>query len=202
MFPSHDRKIGRPLGWSKDSGGKRGSAYAAKRFGSDMQRGSIEVQKRYFQKYGKDAFVKRFGEEGLKNLPKSMARSGLTKLGRKAFVGVLGKGGAKAVLGTVRPFLNRLPIIGALTDFGLSVALGEDPGRAAFKAIGAGLLGSVGAAIGPVVPVAGNIIGGIVGGMAGDAIGGALYDMFFGGKKPQPKGKVQGKASVVRNHWA
>jgi hypothetical protein len=101
----------------------------------------------------------------------------------------------KAILGTVRPLLKRLPIIGALIDFGLSVALGESPGRAAFKAIGAGLLGSVGAAIGSVVPIAGNLIGGIVGGMAGDAIGGALYDMFFGGKNPQQKNqKVQKKA--------
>lgn len=113
--------------------------------------------------------------------------------GRKPTITV-GKGGAKTALRTIRPLLKRLPIIGALIDFGLSVAMGEDPGRAAFKAIGAGLLGSVGAAVGSVVPIAGNLIGGIVGGIAGDAIGGALYDMFFGGKKPSPKGKVQGKA--------
>ena len=114
---------------------------------------------------------------------------------RNVFVGALGRGGAKSVLKFTRPLLKRLPIIGALIDFGLSVALGESPGRAAFKAIGAGLLGSVGAAIGSVVPIAGNIVGGIVGGMAGDAIGGALYDMFFGNKKPQKKNqKVQGKA--------
>ena len=107
----------------------------------------------------------------------------------------VGKGGTKAVLGTVRPLLKRLPIIGALIDFGLSVALGESPGRAAFKAIGAALLASVGAAIGSVVPVAGNLIGGIVGGIAGDAIGGALYDIFFGNKKPQQKNQpVQKKA--------
>jgi hypothetical protein len=31
-------------------------------------------------------------------------------------------------------------------------------------------------------------------GVGGDALGGALYDVFFGGKKPQQKGKVQGKA--------
>jgi hypothetical protein len=109
--------------------------------------------------------------------------------------GVVGRRGTKAVLGSVRPLLKRLPIIGALIDFGLSVALGEDPGRAAFKAIGAGLLGSVGAAIGSVVPIAGNLIGGIVGGIAGDAIGGALYDMFFGNKKPKQKNQqVQKKA--------
>ena len=154
-----------------------------------------DIMKRYFQRYGRDAFVQRFGQEGLEALPGGMARSGVTKFARNAFVGLAGKGGAKAILGTVRPLLKRLPIIGALIDFGLSVALGESPGRAAFKAIGAGLLGSVGAAIGSVVPIAGNIVGGIVGGMAGDAIGGALYDMFFGNKKPQQKNqRVQGKA--------
>jgi hypothetical protein len=108
----------------------------------------------------------------------------------------LSGGGNKALLSSVRPFLKRipLPVIGALIDFGLSVALGENVGRAAFRAIGAGLLGAVGAAVGSVVPIAGNIIGGIIGGTAGDMAGGALYDMFFGGKKPQQNGKVQGKA--------
>lgn len=136
------------------------------------------------------------GSSGLDRPTKPVGprRGPVARLGRKTFVSALGKGGAKTALKTVRPLLKRLPIIGALLDFGLSVALGEDPGRAAFKAIGAGLLGSVGAAIGSVVPIAGNIVGGVVGGVVGDAIGGALYDMFFGGKKPTPKGKVQGKA--------
>jgi muramidase (phage lysozyme) len=107
---------------------------------------------------------------------------------------ILGRSGKKAILGVVRPLLKRLPIIGALIDFGLSVALGEDPGRAAFKAIGAGLLGTVGAAIGSLAFGFGGIVGGILGSIGGDALGGALYDTFFGGKNPQQKGKVQGKA--------
>lgn len=98
-----------------------------------------------------------------------------------------GVGGKKAILSSVRPFLKRipLPVVGALIDFGLSVALGENPGRAAFRAIGAGLLGALGAVIGSVVPVAGNFIGGMIGGVAGDLAGGALYDLFFGGKLPK-----------------
>ena len=76
----------------------------------------------------------------------------------------------------------------------MSVALGENPGRAAFRAIGAGLLGAVGAAAGSVVPVAGNFLGGLLGGAAGDAIGGALYDAFFGTKNPSSKGKTPKKA--------
>ena len=57
--------------------------------------------------------------------------------------------------------------------------LGEDPGSAAFKAIGAGLLGAAGTAAGSVLPVAGNVIGGILGGLAGDMLGGVLYDVLF-----------------------
>lgn len=102
----------------------------------------------------------------------------------------------KALLSSVRPFLKRipLPVVGALIDFGLSVALGENPGRAAFRAIGAGLLGAVGAAAGTVVPVAGNFIGGLLGGAAGDAIGGVIYDFLFGGKSSSAKGKIVKKA--------
>jgi hypothetical protein len=126
-------------------------------------------------------------------------RSTVTTGGSKQFrlpgsgAKVTGGGGSnRLLLSQVRPFLKRipLPVVGALVDFGLSVALGESPGRAAFRAIGAGLLGAVGAAAGTVVPVAGNFIGGLLGGMAGDAIGGVLYDMFFNGKTPTQKGKT------------
>jgi len=110
-------------------------------------------------------------------------RNILQRGARRAFVGTLGKGGAKAVLKFVRPFTKRLPIIGGLLDFGLSLALGEDPGRAAFKAIGATLLGAIGAALGgPFAPLTG-----FAGGFAGDMAGGALYDLFFGNKKPEGK---------------
>jgi len=104
--------------------------------------------------------------------------------------------GKKALLSSVRPFLKNIPfpVVGALIDFGLSVALGENVGRAAFRAIGAGILAAVGAAIGSVVPVAGNLIGGIAGGILGDIAGGALYDLFFGGKKPTQK---QGKTNKL-----
>jgi hypothetical protein len=148
-----------------------------------LQQVDDAIMKRYFQKYGRDAFVKRFGEEGLKRLPGGMQRGLLQKGARSAFVGLAGKGGVKAVLKFTRPFLKKLPIIGAVLDFGLSVALGEDPGRAAFKAIGAGLLGTIGAALGG--PFA--LLTGLAGGAIGDAAGATLYDLFFGNKKPNQK---------------
>jgi hypothetical protein len=141
-----------------------------------FEKSQNDIMKRYFQKYGRDAFVQRFGQEGLERLPGGLARSGLTKAARGAFVGLAGKGGAKLILGTVRPLLKRLPIIGALIDFGLSVALGEPLGRAAFKSIGAFILGSIGTGFG-------GPLGAIVGGFAGDWAGGKLYDIFFGGQK-------------------
>ena len=162
---------------------------------SNPVRNEKDIMKRYFQRFGRDKFIQRFGQEGLEALPGGMARSGVTNLARKGLVGLAGKGGAKMVLGFAKPFLKRLPIIGALIDFGLSVALGEDPGRAAFKAIGAGLLGTIGAAVGSLAFGFGGIIGGLLGSIGGDALGGALYDMFFGGKKPQQKNqKVEKKA--------
>ena len=93
----------------------------------------------------------------------------------------------RAFLRGLKRFTSKLkaPVIGGLLDFGLAIALGESPGRAAFKAIGAGLLGGVLSAVGSVVPVAGTLIGGLVGGFVGDLIGGALYDILFENKKPQ-----------------
>lgn len=114
----------------------------------------------------------------------------------------MGRGGNRALLSSIRPFLKRipLPIVAALIDFGLSVALGENPGRAAFRAIGAGLLGAIGAAAGSVVPGAGTFIGGLLGGTAGDLVGGALYDSFFSGKSATPKtqGRAQGGNVISR----
>ena len=93
----------------------------------------------------------------------------------------------RAFLRGLKRFTSKLkaPVIGGLLDFGLAIALGESPGRAAFKAIGAGLLGGVLSAVGSVVPVAGTLIGGLVGGFVGDLIGGALYDILFENKKPR-----------------
>ena len=166
-------------------GGGRGGGGNLRVGGKGAGRVDPKVARRYAQRFGRDAALKKFGSEGVKSLGGKYARSGATNLARNALVGLAGKGGAKAILGFTKPFLKRLPIIGGLIDFGLSVALGEDPGRAAFKAIGATLVGAVGAAIGALAFGAGAIIGGIIGGIGGDMLGGALYDILFKGKKPK-----------------
>jgi muramidase (phage lysozyme) len=168
-------------------GGKRGYDSQGRRVGKN-------VQQRYERRFGKDKFVDRFGTKNLKNVAQGARRGAFQQGTRNAFVGLAGKGGAKSILKFVRPLTNKLPIIGGLLNFGLSVALGEDPGRAAFKAIGSTLVGALGAAIGSLAFGVGGIIGGIIGGIGGDALGGALYDMFFKGKKPTQK---QGKTNKL-----
>ena len=119
----------------------------------------------------------------------------------------LGEKGLKRAAGRfIRPVVKRIPIFGALVDFAISVALGEDPKRAAARATGAAigaaagswLAGAVGIAAGSVVPVIGNVlagaagaaIGGVLGGMLGDWIGGLLYDKIV----ESVSGKTQGYA--------
>ena len=149
---------------------------------------SKSAQQRYFKKFGRDKFIKRFGEENLKNLPKSMRRTAATKLARKAVTGVLGKGGTKAGLkflkNVISPVVKRIPIIGGLIDFALNFFVFKEPiGRAAFAAIGSTIFGALGATAGSIIPVAGNIVGGALGGLAGDMAGKWLYDTFFKGKQ-------------------
>jgi hypothetical protein len=180
-------------GRQKGFSGNQGSTLAKRRVLSGGSRGfyfensNRDIMKRYFQKYGRDQFIQRFGQDGLKKLPGGMARSGATNLARNALVGVAGKGGAKAALRIIKPILGNLPLIGGLLEFAISWALGDPIGKAAFRGIGAGLIGAVGTAIGGPIGLA-------IGGFVGGELGGALYDMFFGGKKPQQNGKVQGKA--------
>ena len=78
---------------------------------------------------------------------------------------------------TVKPVLARLPIVGALIEFGLSWALGDPVSKAAFRGVGSLLVGAVGTAIGGPI---GTAIGGFVGG----EVGGRVYDVLFGGNKP------------------
>ena len=147
-------------------GGGEGAPSGRKGFDVQGRRVGKDVQRRYAQRYGREQFLDRFGRKNLRNLSGGMQR-----------------GGAKAILKFVRPLVNRIPIIGGLIEFGLSWALGEPIGKAAFRGIGSLLIGAVGAAIG-------GPIGAAIGGFAGGELGGKLYDMFFENKKVTPQGKV------------
>ena len=146
------------------------------------------IMRRYAERYGRDSAVDKFGKESVKDLGGKYGRSKLTNVARAGAVKLVGKSGAKTVLKFARPLLKRLPLIGGLIDFGLSIAMGEPLGRAAFSAIGAALLGTIGTGFG-------GPIGAVLGGLAGDWAGGKLYDILFNGKKDQAKNrKVKGKA--------
>ena len=163
-----------------------------------------EAQKRYFNKFGRDAFIKRFGEEGLKNLPRNMQRSALRQFGRnakafgiKASQKILGKGVSKA--------LGKIPIIGPVIDFAIRTIIFREPlGKAAASAVGAAIGQGIGGAIGTVG--AGALAGGtfgvglaaapiiigassLIGGFLGDYVGSKLYDwiapFFSKDKTPQ-----------------
>ncbi len=86
---------------------------------------------------------------------------------------------------------GRVPIVGGLIDFAFSLAMGENPGRAAAKAVGA----TVGSALGTFIPVpfAGTILGGIL----GDIVGGAMYDTLVG-SRPEPVKAKAGGGTVTR----
>lgn len=177
--------------------------------GYDMVRGERDVMRKYFQRYGRNAFIQRFGQEGLEALPRNMQRGFFQRGARN--VGAMALRGARNVLGrgAVRvagKVFGRIPIIGGLIDFVINLAMGEKPGRAAAKAIGA----TVGAGLGTLIPI--PFAGTILGGFLGDLLGGAVYDMFApkdnGKKGPEkktekPKGYFfGGLVSGVRNFFS
>ncbi len=114
-----------------------------------------DITKRYAQRYGEKAALKRFGAESLEAAGMGIARK-------------------SAMAKFLKPVLKRVPLVGGLLDFGVSLALGEPVGRAAAKAIGA----TLGATLGSFLfPGAGTILGGI----AGDIVGGSVYNALQGG---------------------
>lgn len=152
--------------------------------------------------FGKGA---RVGRRGVGRLVK---RTALRLGGKKAAKNVLVKGAQavatkaatalapKAVLGFLRPVFKRIPIVGGLIDFVVSLAMGEPVGRAAAKAIGA----TLGGALGSLIPIPG--VGTIAGGILGDLVGGAIYDAVTGGAPAEPTGDPQAAESGAPSSFA
>jgi len=78
----------------------------------------------------------------------------------------------KGAVKFLRPLLKRIPLVGALLDFGISLLLGEPIGRAAAKSVGALIGGIFGSALGP--------FGSVGGAFLGDMAGAGIYDFFAG----------------------
>jgi len=117
---------------------------------------------------------------------------------------IIGKQATKQILRTIKGPLSRVPLVGGLIEFGLSWALGDSPGKAAFRGVGSTLLGGVGMAIGafpPLLPFGGPLIGSFLGGWAGAELGGLLYDVLFTNKKPAiPTQKQRGGGKVIKRY--
>jgi hypothetical protein len=73
--------------------------------------------------------------------------------------------------------------------------MGEKPGRAAAKAIGA----TVGAGLGTLIPI--PFAGTILGGFLGDLLGGAVYDMFANKPKATPKKGPKKKTEKPKGYF-
>lgn len=156
----------------------------------DSRRVSNTAQQRYYQRFGRNAFIRKFGAEAIENLPRNMQRGffqrGARNVGAMALRGARNAFGRGAVRVAGKVF-GRIPVIGGLIDFVINLAMGEKPGRAAAKAVGA----TVGAGLGTLIPI--PFAGTILGGFLGDLLGGAVYDMFASkptGKK-SPKKKTE-----------
>lgn len=151
---------------------------------------STAAARRYALKYGKKAAIKKFGKVGVKALGGKLARSGATNLARKGLVALLKGRGLKTFLKFTRrwiaPWLERIPLIGALISFALDFFVFKEPlGRAAFGAIGAGLGTWLGGILGSIVPIVGTAVGAFLGGWGGSELGKAIYDMVFGKAMPE-----------------
>ena len=97
------------------------------------------------------------GRIGSRGFGRILPRALLKTTGKKALAKAAGK----------------IPIIGPLVDFVISVALGDRPDKAAAGAVGA----AIGAAVGTLIPI--PFVGTILGGIAGDIIGRSLYDVVL-----------------------
>ena len=127
-----------------------------------------------------------------RTITRTALRIGGKKLARTAAV----KGTQKLVSGAVsiiKPLVKRVPIIGGIIEFVLSMIAGDPVGKAAFRGVGSGLGMWLGGALGTILgPGIGTWIGGALGGAAGAELGGLLYDTIFKEKEPQPA-EIQGR---------
>ena len=162
--------------------------------------------RRYIGRHGIDAARKRFGNDAVKNLGGKFGRSTVTNLSRKTLVKTFGKVGTKKLLqfskNYISPIVKKIPLIGALVDFLLNVFVFKEPlGRAAFKAIGAGLGIWIGGAIGTLIggPI-GTFVGGFAGSAGGDALGGVIYDAIFGKSEGVEVSQISEYTSYEQNY--
>ena len=119
---------------------------------------------------------------------KSIFRSSVNRTLKRFMIRLFNRGGTRILIAGGKRLVSgasRIPIIGPLIGFGINLALGEPPARAAWKAGSAGIFAWIGGAIGTFLgPGIGTALGAVVLGSIGDWLGGKAYDAIFGGKDP------------------
>ena len=118
-------------------------------------------------------------DRAVSRVPIGVTARGLRRIPDRLILKLFGK--------KVRRLAGRLPIIGGLVDFGISILEGDPIPKAAMRATFAGLGGGIGAFLGaltgPFAPILAPIGALLVGGLA-DALGSYLYDAFLKGFFP------------------
>lgn len=109
----------------------------------------------------------------------------------KGKAGTALKTALKTIVKPATKIIKNIPIIGPLIGVGINMALGDPPGKALFKAVGASMGQWLGAAVGTLLfPGVGTFLGGLIGNLLGDFLGGRMYQMFQG-EKPTPASKEE-----------
>ena len=133
---------------------------------------------------------------GARGASRIITRTALRVGGRKLAKTAAVKGTQSLVSGAVsiiKPLVKRVPIIGGIIEFVLSMIAGDPVGKAAFRGVGSGLGMWLGGALGTILgPGIGTFIGSALGGAAGAELGGLLYDTIFKDNQPQPA-EIQGR---------
>ena len=142
--------------------------------------------------------IGRLSEQGLARLDKAVRKTpsggigarGLSKIPDRLMLKLFGR--------RIGRMAGRIPIIGGLIDFGLSLLEGDPIPKAATRATFAGIGGAIGAFIGsltgPLAPIAVPVAAFLVGSGA-DALGSFLYDTILSGLFPPKKSSTENKFS-------
>ena len=162
-----------------------------------------ELGVKRFQDLNPDMRAKLFGTAGIQGDSDMGAGAGGASGNRIPTPTKTPRGATKGFLAPFKAYSKnffktfKIPIIGGLIDFALNYFLfGEPPGRAAFKAIGSTLLGTILGLAGSGVggPIGATILG-LGGGIAGDILGGLLYDIIFSNSTTDSTNVLQSYAS-------
>jgi len=172
-------------------------------------------------------FFKKWQKKGIKDalkfaFPKissivSKVFNGIKGAFSKASGGILGKIGnamlrvlkkpgfevvKKAVGALVKPALKvvkKIPFIGPLISFGVSMAFGVPIDKAIFRAIGSGLGSWLGGGLGSLIfPGVGTFIGGVIGSFIGEWLGDRVYDMMQNKSAKPPNAEEARRMEAIK----